>query len=151
MCKRICKLSFLTHGDRSAKIRNWTSNSVMSLWMILLPLDSALDMNGLSLDERPQFRPYCLLGYKVHRRAKQIFEIELNAEILFGSRWAIKCDEDVNIAVVSRHPACRGAEQRQPGHTEAGGKLRFASPKKVDCSVSVHGVHRVTVVKSASL
>jgi hypothetical protein len=76
-------------------------------------------MERFFFDVGTQFGAQRLIRHQIHRAAKQVFQVELDAEIALRCRNAVERDEDVDVAVVPGGISCGGAEQCQVGDVEA--------------------------------
>src|SRR3990172_11904396 len=84
------------------------------------------NMNRLVFDEGAKFRAQSLVGNQIDRHAKQVFQVEQNAEIALRGRRPVESDQNVDVAVAARSVTRGRTEQCEPRHSVTRSQHRLA-------------------------
>ena len=106
---------------------------------------SGLDMDGLPLDIRTQFRPERLLSYQINGISQQVFQVKLGAEIAFGSCRSVETNQDVDVPVFQCLVASHGSEKDEIGDPNSLRKGRLVGSKQFQDFVAGHWSSREVV------
>lgn len=100
------------------------------------------DIHRFFFDVGPQLGAKCFVGHHINRTAEQVFKIKLHTKITHRRGGAVKCNQDVHIAVRARGVARGGPEQGQIGHAKTLRQHCFVLRQKLRHKCSIQDVFR---------